>query len=384
LHFKLKIIMKKNINPFLTKNYISKEYFCNREKEIKFLYDNVKNGINTTLISPRRLGKTGLIYRFFEFLSEKNNMPCIYADVYATRNLSEFINVLAEAVLRQFPEKTGIGKKFMKVLKGMRPVLTFDALTGFPQVQFLFQSENEKETTLQKLLHFIDSQSSDVVVALDEFQQIAEYPETNVEAMLRTQIQHLRNTHFIFSGSRQHTLIEMFTSAKRPFYTGTRLLSLSRIDRIEYKQFIKAIFETGNKSIDDECIDYILDWTRTYTFYTQSVCNRAYSLKKADLDTVKRECQQLLLEYEPVYFQYRNLLTTKQWDFLIALAKEEDVVQVYSVDFLGKYQLGTPSAARRIIEALLSKEMILEMHTAQHTSYSVYDMFFMRWLQSTY
>jgi uncharacterized protein len=376
--------MKKDINPFFTKNYISKDFFCDRENEIKILYDNVKNNVNTTLISPRRMGKTGLIFRFFEFLFEKNNIHCIYIDVYATRNLGEFINFFAEAVLKQFPEKTSIGKQFMKVLKSLRPVFTFDALSGYPQVQFLFQSENDKETTLQKLLHFVDDQQTDVVVAIDEFQQIAAYPEQHVEALLRTHIQQLRNTHFIFSGSQQHTLAEMFMSAKRPFFSSTRLLSLEPIKRTHYKQFIKTMFERGKKTVDDESIEYILNWTKSYTFYTQSVCNRIYSLKKTDIEQVQKECLQLLKENEAVYFQYRKLLTAKQWDFLIALAKEEEVEQVYSNDFLRKYHLGTPSGTRRIIDSLLEKEMILEKHSANQTSFCVYDVFFMRWLQSTY
>jgi len=379
-----KMKMKKELNPFPVSNYISKEYFCNRENELQILYKNAENNINTTLISPRRLGKTGLILRFFEHLQDSKTYVSIYTDIYATRSLSDFIVVLAEAILKKFPEKTTIGKRFMKLLKGLRPVFTFDAFSTYPQVQFLYQSENDKEHTLQKLFSFIDNQNTEVIIAIDEFQQIANYPEKHVEQLLRTYMQQLRNVHFIFSGSIRHTLVEMFLSAKRPFFQSTQFLHLEKLDRVKYKQFIRTMFENGKRSITDECIDYILDWTKGYTFYTQKLCNRLYIHKIITLETVKNESVQILKENETVYFQYRSFMTARQWDFLVALAKEEEVSQIYGNEFLQRYGLGTPSSAGRIAEALLSKEMILEQHLAQQSLYCVYDVFLMRWMQLTY
>lgn len=374
----------KHINPFPVKNYISKEYFCDREEELNILFRNAKNNINTTLISPRRLGKTGLLFRFIEDLEEKTNTIAVYIDIYSSRSLSDFVELFAIGILKKFPEKTSFGKKFMKLLKGLRPVFTFDSFTGYPQIQFMYQSENDKEYTLQKLFTFLNNQSFPVIIAIDEFQQIAVYPEKNVEALLRTYIQQLKNINFIFSGSQKHTLVEMFLSAKRPFYASTQFLHLNTIDREKYKSFIVEMFEKGNKSISDEAVEHILNRSKEYTFYTQSLCNRLYSFRKITIETVNNEFFQLLKENEPVYFQYRNLLTAKQWNFLVALAKEESVSQIYAKDFIRKYDLGTPSGLRRIIDSLLEKEMILELNTAQQIQYCVYDVFLMRWLQLTY
>jgi len=376
--------MKKDINPFLVKNYISKKYFCDREYELGVLLRNTKNNINTTLISPRRLGKTALLFRFFEDIEENNNLESIYIDIYSSRNLSDFVMLLAEAILKKFTMKSSVGKKFMKLLKGFRPLFTFDEITGAPQVMFNFQSENDKELTLLKLLQFIDHQQNPVVVAIDEFQQIANYPEKNIEALLRTYIQQLKQVLFIFSGSQKHTLVEMFMSAKRPFYSSTQFLNLEPINKEKYKTFIRNNFEEGKKIISEDCIDYVMNWTRGYTFYTQSLCNRLYQYKKINLDIVKTESLNLLKESETVYFQYRKLITGKQWDFMVAIAKEENISQIYNKDFLMKYDLGNPSTTRRIVESLLDKELILENITANGTYYCVYDVFLMRWLQRTY
>ncbi len=376
--------MKKDINPFLVKKYISKSYFCDREEELDLLFRNARNGIDTTLISPRRLGKTGLIHRFFEHLEEEKSMDFVYVDIYSTRNLSDFIMLLAEAILKKFSIKSSLGKKFMKLLRSFRPLFSFDEITGAPQVQFNFQSSSDKEFTLQKLLQFLDLQLKPVVVAIDEFQQIANYPEKNIEALLRTYIQQLKHVNFIFSGSQKHTLIEMFLSAKRPFYASTQFINLESIQADKYKLFIRQNFEKGKRNISTDSIDYLMDWTKGYTFYTQSVCNRLYNYKKIDLDIVKKECLQLLNENESVYFQYRKLITSKQWNFMVALAKEERVSQIYTKEFSKKHDLGAASTIKRMLEALLEKEMILESASKIGSSFCVYDVFLMRWLQRTY
>lgn len=376
--------MKKDINPFLVKKYISKSYFCDREEELDLLFRNAKNGIDTTLISPRRLGKTGLIYRFFEHLEEEQSMDFVYVDIYSTRYLSDFIMLLTEAILKKFSIKSSIGKKFMKLLRSFRPLFSFDEITGSPQVQFNFQSSSDKEFTLQKLFQFMDMQSKPVVVAIDEFQQIANYPEKNIEALLRTYIQQLKHVNFIFSGSQKHTLMEMFLSAKRPFYASTQFINLEPIQADKYKLFIRQNFENGKRNISTDSIDYLMDWTKGYTFYTQSVCNRLYNYKKIDVDIVKKECLQLLNENESVYFQYRKLITSKQWNFMVALAKEESVSQIYTKEFSKKYDLGAASTIKRMLEALLDKEMILESVSKIGSSFCIYDVFLMRWLQRTY
>lgn len=52
-------------NPFIVGKYLAPQYFCDREEETLFLSKQVHNGRNVALISPRRLGKTGLINHFF-------------------------------------------------------------------------------------------------------------------------------------------------------------------------------------------------------------------------------------------------------------------------------------------------------------------------------
>jgi len=378
--------MTEKYNPFLIKGYDGAELFCDRENEVAKLYQNAKNGIDTTLISPRRMGKTGLIYHFFEFLKKDKNFSAIYVDIYAARSLADFIKLLSVAILKQFPETSTIGQMFLKIIKGLRTLISYDGITGEPQLQFFYQTEGEKQHTLQGLLNFLDSQDTKIVLAIDEFQQIAYFPEKNIEALLRTYIQQLRNIQFIFCGSRKDMMTEMFSSAKRPFFASTQYLVLDKIDRKIYADFISKTFRKNNIEIEQNALDFIMEWTKGYTFYTQSVCNMVFLLanKVVDIETVKKSCAELLANNEAAFFQYRKLLTPAQWEVMIAIAKEGEISQITSKKFVGKYNIGSPADVRRITKALIDKELVLETITKTETIYQIYDVFLSRWLEREY
>ena len=222
-------------NPFIIKSYESKDLFCDREKELQLMLRNCVNQSDMTLISQRRMGKTGLILRLFDELKTTSpDIHTIYLDIFASRNIDDFIKLLAEATMKSFPVKTSIGERLMKFIKSLRPQLSFDNITGEPQLQIAYQTAHEKEYTLRGLFDFLDSQEAPIVIAIDEFQQIRDYPEQNMEALLRTYIQQMHNLTFIFCGSKKHLMADIFTNEKKPFYASTSFVSLSKIDEAPY------------------------------------------------------------------------------------------------------------------------------------------------------
>ena len=377
--------MERNANPFLTTGYHSHQYFCDREDELNILRKNVKNGIHTTLISARRLGKTALIYRLFEDL-EREKYACIYTDIYACTCLKEFSESLALAIFKKFPQKRGIGRYFLDFLKKLRPVITYDALNGQPEIRFDFAQSGEYEHTLRSLFEFIDNQQIRVVLAIDEFQQIADYPEKNVEALLRTIIQTLKNTQFIFSGSKKHLMLEMFHIASRPFFSSTQTVGLTEIPADKYKVFIREKFAERNRIINDEAVDFILSWTLSHTYYTQIICNSVFAggKKNIGIEQVKQVCDGQLNLQQVTFMQYRNLLSPIQWQLLVAIAKEGLVYEPQAQGFLQKYKIGAASSVKKALQALLEKEMIFTIESTEKTAYRIYNVFLMRWLQRTF
>ena len=246
-------------NPFILEPFKSKAYFCDREKETEEIIRNITNGRNTTLISPRRLGKTGLIFRVFDEMKERK-LPyeTIYCDISDTLSIEAFIKVISEAVVGRLGKQQKI-TTFFKTLKSVRPLLGIDPLTGSPQVSFTFADDNQKQSTLKEVLGYLESYPQMVVLAIDEFQQIREYGDVNMEAILRKHIQHLHNVRFIFCGSKKHTMTDMFTNAKKPFYESTAFLYLSKLPIPVYSAFIKEKFALAGKTIDDDSIGFIME-----------------------------------------------------------------------------------------------------------------------------
>lgn len=373
-------------NPFIIKSYESKDLFCDREKELELMLRNCANHTDMTLISQRRMGKTGLVLRLFDELNGTaaySDVHTIYMDIFASRNIDDFIKILAEATIKSFPPKTTIGEKLMTFIKSLRPQFTFDNITGEPRLQIAYQTNHEKEYTLRGLFEFLDSQDVHIVLAIDEFQQIREYPEQNMEALLRTYIQQTHNITFIFCGSKKHLMADIFANEKRPFYSSSTFVSLGKISAESYSAFIARLFKDAGRTITPDAIGLILEWTLRHTYYTQQLCHTIF----ADGDTeigiseVKQACARLMEQGEAVYLQYRQMLTDKQWQFLIAVAKEGNVSQITASSFLKKYQLGAPSASSRIAEALCEKGLLNDDVSLNETTYSINDVFLSHWME---
>ena len=371
-------------NPFIIKSYESKELFCDREEELQLMLRNCINSTDMTLISQRRMGKTGLIFRLFEELKDtRPEIHTIYFDIFASRNIDDFIKLMAEAAMKAFPSKTSMGEKFMTFIKSLRPQLSFDNITGEPQLQIAYQTAHEKEYTLRGLFDFLDSQNEHIVIAIDEFQQIRDYPEQNMEALLRTYIQQTHNLTFIFCGSKKHMMADIFANEKKPFYNSTSFISLDKISEESYSTFIRRLFNERQRSITDEALQFILDWTRRHTYYTQQLCHTVFANgnEAVAIDEVKKACEQLMKQGEAVYLQYRQMLTDKQWDYLIAVAKEGSVQKITSSAFLKTHKIGTPSVSRRLADALCEKGLLNDDVAINGTTYTLSDVFLSHWME---
>jgi len=376
--------MKLHENPFILTGYKSPAYFCDRDQETGLLINYIKNRNNVTLFAFRRLGKTGLLNHTFYKLRNEKGLVCIYVDVFDTTDKSEFINKLATSIYNALPPKTSLGSQIIKAIQSLRPTISFDELTGLPTISLATTEGQNQQSTIESLFSFLDNQDLKVVFAIDEFQQILKYPEDNMEAVLRTQMQKLNNTSFIFCGSNQKMMHEIFNDAARPFFASCTYMHLGFIEEKEFRKFIIKQFKKFDKKIDKDAIEFISSWTMRHTFYTQSFSHAVFSNsgEQTTLADVKRIAAQTLVLQEGKFYQYRSLLTASQWKLLKAIAKETRVSKPQSKDFISKYKLSTPSIVKRSLEALVKKEMILQNTSVEKPYYEVYDKFLLRWLQT--
>ena len=371
--------MKPN-NPFLIAGYHSPEFFCDRKAETATILEALHNGRNVTLIAPRRMGKTGLIrHAFYNLKALKSDIVTLYMDIYPTQSLGDFVRLFANTALGQLdsvPQKAL--SRIAKFIRSCRPVFTFDEMTGTPQVT-VDVSPTEEERTLKEIFDYLGSSEKRCYIAIDEFQQIAEYPEKGVEALLRSYIQFLPNVNFIFAGSKQHVMQEMFASSKRPFYQSTQLLTIGTINRDEYADFAMGHFADNNLRLPREVFDTVYDKFDGHTWYIQNVLNRLYGYNRdVEIGLVSYAVEQIVTEQSYSYESLLKAYSAGHVRLLKAIAKEGCVKEVLAGDFISKYRLRAASSVSAALKKLIGNELVYQ--TAD--GYIIYDRFMGEWLRN--
>jgi len=355
-------------NPFTLSGYKSPEYFCDRHLETSRLIDAIENQRNLTLISSRRMGKTGLLMHVFHHIPDNKTMVPVYLDIMGTTDLREFIGVFSNAIIRALSKTESALKGFMKKLASLRPGLSFDPVSGEPRISLDIRNDHEAEISLELIFSMAAQNKRSIVVAIDEFQQISNYPEKNIEALLRSHIQQASNMCFIFSGSKKHML----------FFNSTEIMFLKAIDREEYFSFIRDQFHASGKGIDDNALDAIDEYTSLHTFYVQFLCNRLFSSqKKVSTKEVDQTIRQIVQENEPIYASYLNLITLTQFKVLRAIAIEGKIDQPNSGSFIARHALGAASTVSQAVESLIGKEFLQD----DSGILCLQDKFFAQWIR---
>lgn len=368
-------------NPFVTSGYIAPEYFCDRERETEELLRWLINENNVAIISTRRMGKTGLIRHCFQLDEIKDNYYTFLIDIYATKTLREFVFQFGKAVLTTLKPK---GRKawelFVNSLVSLKNGFSFD-MSGMPQWNLELGDVKSPETTLDEIFHYLSISDKPCIVAIDEFQQVAQYPEKNTEALLRTYVQHCHNARFVFAGSQRHLMGEMFISPARPFYQSVSILHLVAIDKQKYIEFAQRHFRIAQKSIDVSVIDSLYDRFEGITWYLQKILNILFAItpqgKSCDNAKIEQAIDFILDSYSFTYSELLYQLPEKQKELMIAICKEGKATALTSGKFVHKYSLPSSSSVQSALKGLLEKDFI----TKEGNFYMVYDRFFSLWLK---
>lgn len=376
--------MMKIANPFVTGKYVSSEYFCDREEETEMLKHNIVNGRNVALISPRRLGKTGLIEHLFAQDDVRKGYYTFFIDIYSTSSFDEFVYLFGKAVFNQIEKKSSVVERFFSVVKSMRVGFKLDAVSGEPTLDFSLGNVESTDATLNEIFEYMESADRPCLVAIDEFQQITTYAQKNVEAILRTHIQHCKNCQFIFAGSKRHIMSQMFASASKPFYQSAIVLGLGAIPMDTYCSFAQKLFGMYDKTISCDVVQQVYKMMRGCTWYMQVLMNELFALTPAgavcNADNVDVAVDNIVNAQSLTYSELMSLIGTRQKPVLLAIAKEGSVSKVTSGAFVKKYSLNSASSVQSAIKGLVGKDIIYN----ENCVYRVYDFFFSLWLKMNY
>lgn len=370
--------MKLN-NPFVLAGYRGPEYFCDRVAETERLCSAIRNESHVTLLSPRRYGKTGLIWNAFNALAQDKEYVTIYVDIFGTQNLAEFTKALANAILGRLDmplEKVGGAAK--RLIQGMRPTLSYEETSGKPSLTFEV-TDVQAERTLEQIFDYLSEHDQRTVIAIDEFQQICNYPEKGIEATLRSYVQFVP-ARFIFAGSKQHLMRDMFTSPKRPFYQSTLMMPLDTILEEPYYAFAERFFHEAGRHLDRNVFHALYTRFEGITWYLQALLWDLYAAGGDILEVQQLDeaVKQRILANEYDQQRVLELLPDGARRLVNAIAHEGVVKSPQAGKFIEKYSLRAASSVKTSLDMLVDKEILYH----GQNGYVVYDRFLAEYLRS--
>lgn len=377
--------MAKTPNPFIVTGKIEPEYFCDRITESAKFIKSVINGNNLVIISPRRMGKTGLIQFCYDNHEIINEYYTFFIDILHTSSLREFTYLLGREIYETLlPKNRKMSDLFIRTLKSISGKFGFDPITGTPTFNVELGDIDRPEYTLEEIFQYLADADKPCIVAIDEFQQIAKYPEKNIEALLRTNIQKLRNCNFIFAGSERHMMQEMFTSAARPFYHSADILELKAIAPEIYIPFIVGHFEKRNRQIAAENVGKVYNLFKGHTYYIQKTFNEAFADtpdgEECTLEIIRSAIDNMISSNDTIFREILSNIPEKQKEVLYAIAKDDQAKRITSTYFIKRHSLSSASSVQSAVKKLLEKDTITEINKV----YSVTDKLFAMWINRLY
>ena len=377
--------MAKIINPFIVTGKIEPEYFCDRVTESARLVKSITNGNNLVIISPRRMGKTGLIRFCYDKPEISKEYYTFFIDILHTSSLREFTYLLGREIYETLlPRSPKMANLFIQTIKSISGKFGFDPISGTPTFNVELGDIDRPEYTLEEIFRYLANADKPCIVAIDEFQQIAKYPEKNIEALLRTHIQKLRNSNFIFAGSERHMMQEMFTSAARPFYHSADMLELKAIVPEIYIPFIVGHFEKRNRHIATENIEKVYHLFKGHTYYIQKTFNEAFAdtpeEEECTLETIQAAIDNMIAANDTIFREILSNIPEKQKELLYAIAKDGEAERITSSEFIKRHSLTSASSVQSASKKLLDKDIITEINKA----FSVTDKLFAMWINQLY
>ena len=373
--------MKKN--SFVYGVAVSGYHFIGRESETLRLKANFEGGINTIVISPRRWGKTSLVKHVCEQVNKEAVIP-VFVDMFPCKSEYDFYNALSSAVLKQTAStKDRWMENARDFLSRLMPKISVspDPNSDFSLSLGITPKTHTPEEVLELAETIAMKKNKRIVVCIDEFQQIGEFPDSlTVQKRLRSVWQHQQWTSYCLFGSKKHLMSSLFQKRNMPFYQFGDTLFLKLIPTEEWTEYIVTHFEHFGKKIDREQASWICKTVENHSAYVQQLSWLAFSLinpgESVTDEVLQQSLDNLLDSNELLFMQQIEPLTTYQMNFLAAIS--DGIHQNFGDRYIREdYNLGSNSNIIRLKTALLSRDLI---DTDGHSFYFT-DPVFKLWLK---
>lgn len=352
-----------NEAPFVFGVRVEGNTFTDRKEETNRLKMNFLYGVNTILISPRRMGKTSLVEKVCS-LVESDTLKIAKIDAFGCRSENDFINAFATAVVRATSSKweewmenarTFLSRFIPKISIGQDPLTDFSIALEYNRANTVTEDILQLPETIAK------QKGIKIVICIDEFQQIADFPDSiTFQKKLRSVWQLQSNVSYCLYGSKKHMMEKMFQSQSHPFYRFGDLFYLDKISETDWVEYICERFRVTGKEISRELASEICTVTDRYSSYVQQLAWLVWlrTDKHATKEDVEFGIDRMLDACEPLFIQQTESLSAYQMNFLRALANGVHTGFTRS-EILDTYQLGTAANISRLKKALTEKDLIM-------------------------
>ena len=374
-------IMNKDKNPsFLYGVSVGGNNFTDRVRETRRLKLNFENGLNVILISPRRMGKTSLVKHVAQVV-DKDIVQIVYMDIYDCRSEYDFYNKFAEAIMTQ------TGSKIEHILENIRQFLTRispkismnpDPGTEYSVSLGITPKEYSPEEILSLPERVGEHIGKHLVVCIDEFQQVGEWPESLlVQKRMRGAWQHHTHASYCLFGSRQHMMNQLFQNKRMPFYQFGEPNYLQPIPSEEWIPFIQSKFEQKGLAISDSYVRQICEIVGNQSSYVQQLSwNVMLNTEHiVDDEAIKAGINDLLIQCTPLFMEQTGGLTSYQLNMLRAIVDGQHT-QWSSQEVLAKYNLGTKSNVSKMQKVMLERDLIISTEQGLFLSDPVMELWF--------
>lgn len=360
---------------------VSGNNFTDRIQESRRLKMDFENGLNVVLISPRRMGKTSLVKHVQQEV-DSEQIQTVYMDIYDCRSEYDFYNKFASELMKQTSGKMEtVLENIKQFLVRLTPKISFspDPASDYSFSLGISPKEYAPEEILQLPELLARHIGKHIVVCIDEFQQVAEWPDSlQVQKRMRGVWQHQEHVSYCIFGSRQHMMNRLFQNRKMPFYQFGEPNYLQPIPTADWIPFIRQKFAQKGLSIAAEQVSTICDLVQNQSSYVQQLAWNVMlnTEKEVGEYEIEQGVNDLLAQCTPLFMEQTSSFTSCQMNFLKAIANGVHK-EFTSKEVLSLYNIGSKSNIQKLKTFMLDKDFVSE--TAEGIFIS--DPVMLLWLQ---
>ena len=368
--------------PFTYGRIATRPNFVDREAERARLVKNFGAAVNTTLISPRRWGKSSLVAAAAtDAKRAARDLRVVQIDVFGARSEAEFYSCLATGVLKatgsRWQEWADALREFLAAL---RPRIT---VAPEPTTQFSFELDwDEARRNPGDILDLAEkiatAKDLRLVVCIDEFQSIADYPDSlGFQRQLRSYWQRHQRVSYCLYGSKRQMLTDIFTNPSMPFYRFGDVMLLEKIPNEVWARFVVRRFADTGKRISVADARYLAGLADNHSYYVQQLAQQVWfrAAPEATTAVVDAALESLLDQLSLLFVALAESLTARQLRLLQAVIAGETGLSSQAI--LKRYDLGTSANVTRMKESLANHEVI----DVSGREVQILDPMFAHWLR---